>query len=737
MQATMDQERMAMAQPDQPNESAATLKWLTALLGLDAAGDDEPVLAAWIGVRDRMRQRADGGQLILQTVDWISDYWIARGARPVPAIGQLAPTWMPPERLTDWPDFGVRTAIAPLADRATRSNHGAFKALLEATPTPPAADDSASQALDTYSALKAALVPRVWDTPAIVFEHIRLWLASSIGHLLMAIPLSPPDQLPVLGREALRRLFIPVQLAQQLAWLDDLGDRQLEILYNARFLPDGRIRLGRVRTGQGEEWRDHWLALAFELEGRHTIEALRIAARLMRCPALVLGLTSGIASDHAEVRTLAVAVVRRWLLTLQAMAWLEQALGRPWVDVRPRDLCCFALNAAKPEWPRRIVAISHRSRDVKPELRQMDAWRQSRFAIDANYVPAWESNTGMIWGLFAATPAIVRVHSASYAESVWCRRERELTDYVGQECDFLTERYVLDVEQTELRRLDDVVRVWQEGVDEPSSLRLPEFPPITEVSSPSPMPVWETRLLRAAAALRLMQVFVGGEDPDLVNRLALHLQTGGALPGPAPTNNPDGWTVYRDILLEACDACGVPPTELAVRMPTPYDPSQRELDREMAQRIPDLQSGSPSLRDVLVAAEWLRVEYPQFVDRRRGDFLAINCQRLSKPIWEAAEEVSLLRGLAAMRPRLPVPLWIIQQGEQDVEFWPHVGDVPIFTEHVTAQFAWMIEAAFDREDSQRRYPEGSGLVLSTAAMAKCRGSDGSPSPSAKPEEAAG
>jgi hypothetical protein len=162
---------------------------------------------------------------------------------------------------------------------------------------------------------------------------------------------------------------------------------------------------------------------------------------------------------------------------------------------------------------------------------------------------------------------------------------------------------------------------------------------------------------------------------------------------------------------------------LAVRLPDSYNDSERELDLRMSERIPDLQTGSPSLGDVLVAMEWLRVEYPQFVERRRGDFLAINCQRLSKETWESREEVSLYRGLAAMRARLPVPLWIIQQADQEVEFWPLIGDVPIFTEHVSAQFVWMLEGAFDRGEAQRRYPEDSGLILSAPLAERCRGLD--------------
>ena len=42
-------------------------------------------------------------------------------------------------------------------------------------------------------------------------------------------------------------------------------------------------------------------------------------------------------------------------------------------------------------------------------------------------------------------------------------------------------------------------------------------------------------------------------------------------------------------------------------------------------------------------------------------------------------------------------MWIIQLAGQDVDFWPLIGEVPIFTEHTQAQFGWMLEASFDRQ----------------------------------------
>jgi hypothetical protein len=503
-----------------------------------------------------------------------------------------------------------------------------------------------------------------------------------------------------------------------------LETASFEVLYNAHMQPDGRVSFGAVRVGQGEEWRDHWLSLAFDLGADETLEAVQMAAKLLRCPSLVLGLAHALSAGESELRLLATAVLRRWLLTLQAMAWLETALLHSWSDVRPKDVCCFALNATKPDWPRRVVAISHRSKDAKPELRGMHVWKQGRIAIDANYAPSWETNIGMIWGLFAPTPAIVRIHSPSYGESLWCRREVELTDYVLKENDFLTQRWIMDLEQREVSRLDAIVQVWNpRAMDEPPR-PLPEFPPLTEVCSPSPMAAWEVRMLRAAAALRVMHLALPeGTTPEIVNTLALHLQTGGEVPPevPSPTNNPGGWRAYGEVFREANEISGAAPGELAVRLPSDYGESQRELDLEMGRRIPDLQTGSPALRDVLVAFEWLRIEYPQYVERGRGDYLAINCQRLSKEAWENNEQVSLHRGLAGMRARLPVPLWIIQLADQDVEFWPLIGEVPIFTEHAAAQFGWMMEASFDREESQRRYSQDSGMTLAPALEAKCRG----------------
>ena len=188
-----------------------------------------------------------------------------------------------------------------------------------------------------------------------------------------------------------------------------------------------------------------------------------------------------------------------------------------------------------------------------------------------------------------------------------------------------------------------------------------------------------------------------------MNKWALRLQSGLELPGVAgPTNNLDGWQTYGAVFREAAEVVGISSGELAVRLPDDYPPSQREFDLRMGESIPDLRAGLTSLRDVLVALEWLQVEFIEHLADKKGDFLVIDCRRLTKKEWEDAEEISMYRGLAAMRARLPIPIWTIQPAGQDVETWPQMGEFPIFTEHTDAQFGWMRQCSFDRQDAQRK-----------------------------------
>ena len=52
--------------------------------------------------------------------------------------------------------------------------------------------------------------------------------------------------------------------------------------------------------------------------------------------------------------------------------------------------------------------------------------------------------------------------------------------------------------------------------------------------------------------------------------------------------------------------------------------------------------------------------------------------------------------------------------DQGLSDWGLVGDPPILTEHVDAQFGWMLEAYPGEEERRARYPDDSGLEVSPA-----------------------
>jgi hypothetical protein len=310
------------------------------------------------------------------------------------------------------------------------------------------------------------------------------------------------------------------------------------------------------------------------------------------------------------------------------------------------------------------------------------------------------------------------VHSPGYDESIWCRREVELTQYLVERADFHSERFVLDLEQTDLPALDNAYTVWDAGdVPDPAIAAVfSEFPPLAQVWTPSPMPAWEVKMFRASAALRAMNVVLG-PDPELTNQVAaVFIHGRHDHPAPAPTNNPGGWAEYAAVLRDLQATLGSDP-EPAIRLPPDYG-DELLRDADLLERVPDLSSGEPGLGDVLVALEFLRTEWPILVDQGAGRLLAVNCRELSREAFAGDEHWSLHRGLAAIR--VPVPLWFIQTAGQAVESWGLPGDAPIFTEHSANQFAWMLEGWVDRRAMQARYADDSGLELSPALQRLCR-----------------
>jgi hypothetical protein len=523
---------------------------------------------------------------------------------------------------------------------------------------------------------------------------------------------------------ATARLGLPLNYELPVEWVlaNEFGQKHLDLLYNIKMTPDGvaQFDAANVRVGQGEVWREAWSWLSCPIEPQDVHEAIQVAARVLRSAPVRDSVLGALRSEQPGLSTVALCVLRRWLLTLKAMCWLEASVQESWAQVRPQDLACFAFNAVKPDWPRRTVAVSHRSVDAKAALSGMKIWRSSRIAIDASYVPSWETNTGMVWGLFGVAPVIARVRSPGYGGSIWCLREAELIEHLVERIDFVAQRWVFDVEVANVRALDDSVALPRTGDEAPDAglaAILPEFPPMCEVWTPSPMPVWEVRVWRAGAAARAINVWAGGDHELTDYILADFLGGGEGLPGPAPTNNPGGWRDYAEIFHALREVVG-DDAATALRIPDTYPAEAQAFDFELLGRVPDLSTGTPALGDVLVALEFLRTEWPVVVEEQRTRFLAINARGVPRELLVDDDRMSLHRGLLAIR--VPVPVWIIQSADDHVEQWGLRQDPPIFTEHEPHQFSWMWEFFVDRVAAQARYPQDSGLELSPALQRLCQ-----------------
>ncbi|MEP6949912.1 MAG: hypothetical protein ABI863_11580 [Ginsengibacter sp.] len=713
------------------NESAITLKWLMHKLGL--LSNDQPgiVLREWSRIRDQMFELNSKGLSVVET-KWISDFWLARTSDQ--STGMLFPVWVPPVKFDDWPTQEVNVLIKVKPWNLKVTNYQSLQNEITQAVSLEVSDNV--EAMSRFNLIKSETT-RHGDSKMIQLEHIRAWLVTSVGRLLMGLVLTPSGQSELLINETLNRLAIPgtvtlpgPEIPQELNLsLDEhhLYGKRLELLYNMSINDEGSSSSRNIRVGQGERWREHWAWLSQEIAPGDIVGAVQLTASLMRCPPLVEGLLQALESKDPGIQTMALAVIRRWVLTLKAMTWLEFSIKQTWKFIQPQDLACFAFNSLKPGWPRPVLAISHRSGDAKAMLIKMKLWNWSRCAIDANYVPSWETNRGMMWGLFAATPVIARIHSLNYYESAWCKREYEMIEYLIEKCDFIQERCVLDIALSGLYDLDLLPMSWDEKEDQVQDPVSGKYPPLSTVLTPGAMPGWEVKMFAAAGALRVMNAFISdptytnslASDPTLTNSLSSFHGAIEFIPTPAPTNNPGGWKDYALILEDIQSLFDASSQVMPVQLPGNYDHNQRLLDIELINRIPNLSNGSPALTDILVALEWLRTEWPLIDKKYWGDFIMIDCRNIDNENWETNLELSLLRGLANILT--PVPVWFIQLQGQDVDTWRLVGDRPIFTEYFPNQFSWMLHGGFslDRRIMQTRYPANSGLNLSEELRNLC------------------
>ena len=103
------------------------------------------------------------------------------------------------------------------------------------------------------------------------------------------------------------------------------------------------------------------------------------------------------------------------------------------------------------------MAAPNRRAQPSFKRRQADANRDEILespdaSLDATFVPKWESNIAMIWGLFGPAPAIVRMASETYRDSEWCQRESEMLEHLLERGDFM-HRLVIDASERDVRGL--------------------------------------------------------------------------------------------------------------------------------------------------------------------------------------------------------------------------------------------------------------------------------------------
>ena len=154
------------------------------------------------------------------------------------------------------------------------------------------------------------------------------------------------------------------------------------------------------------------------------------------------------------------------MLTLKAMAWKGAALTREWARQTCPRIWRLRLQRGQARVAATIVAMSHRSADAKPTLIGMALWGSARCAIDANYVPAWETNTAMVWA--CSPPRLpLYVWRSGWLPAVRVVPPRNRAHrYLVQEGDFLAERWVLDVPLPQLEKLDTLAAGWHDVADE-------------------------------------------------------------------------------------------------------------------------------------------------------------------------------------------------------------------------------------------------------------------------------
>jgi hypothetical protein len=674
------------------NTPAAAWAWLSRQLSKPEEMPGRSINREWTKFESEVDGRGTKGTSL---IDWPSDFWIAKTQQGLGST--LEPVWAIPERLDQWPTLEIQNSfVGTLLGRRTTNSASLLDLLARTDHTP-----VLTQSVPVRRFLELDESSTTHGDQAMISAHqIRAWLTTAFGNLLTGIALTPTDEdqtREIVVREVAGRIsdidFLPFEDRRN-SWLD----YGCETLYTTQMTRSG-LQVTVARQGQGRDWQAHWGWLSTPQGARAMEATLQLAGLLLMNEPLLSGLTSTIRDGNEDAKKRTLCVTRRWLLTAKVLAWLFGALQHNWTWVRPQDLACFAFGSLSPAWPRRAFAVSHRSAEAKPILTRLKMWRSPHAAIDASYVPAWETNTGMIWSLFASVPLIVRVESPAYFESEWCRRENEMFQYLIEHEDFLEGRAIVDIGVDQLEELD--ISLFEDGGPRSSSSRFKpfsaprnQFPPLSLVLVGAVPSRIDLAILRAAGALRLIHTLV--QNPARANEVARHAAAGDDIGIEAPTNNPDGWAAYGEAFRDLEDSLldksierglGAPRRSLSLRLPDDYSALDLQQDLVRARQIPDLSDGEYRLSDVLAALEWQRTVFDWFVTEGLGDKVLVDLTISNVEEWSTLAHLSVARGLLALIGFSPT--WIMQRAGQDAHLWPGFREQPIFTRHVKDQFDWL------------------------------------------------
>jgi hypothetical protein len=671
---------MAVAIKEPVNESAVSLAWLLRLLSDPKWGGTSGrniTLDQWHLVSGEMRGEQGTWPADNWNVD--SDIWLCKSQAIID--GKVRAIWSPPESIDDYPPNSVdSSALARWGARKTQSAR-LDGLIVEQPPWPLELIEYRRQrAAERYLQLYQFTTPP-FTNPAkrsqtVVLNQILSWVGMAFGGYLDGI-LRERGRMPPDFEEIANITVGQVVTLSRLEDDEPFLQRTLVYMHNLKFASDGSFS-PMARAAQSEVWRERWGWLTQDCTPDDARLALVTAAQLLASLAVVSPLITLAKSENRSALMLALCTLRRLLLTLRAMAWAEQALRNTWQLVRSVDVLCFACSALRPHWPRPAIALSHRSRTVKPLLFHTRFWDSPFSVIDATYIPQWETNIAMIWGLFASSPTIIRMPSEAYLDSEWCQRESELLQYVADQCDFMRNRSLMDAEESAAANLDDLL-------GEPlNGRRILQQRKVRSILVPEVTKAQAVRM-SAAAAIRLIAAAEGvsNEEAARVTRMLRH----GNIPQfDCPTNNQHGWRDYVDIFHELAQI-------------VPFDKEASHLDksstrttleiRELVKHLPDFgQAGVPSLRDHLAAFEWIQVEQEYLLREWPYASFVVDCRLLTRDEWESRPAYTLRRGLTSAATSIPV--WFVQSANQRIDRWPWIGDYrPILTQHSEGQFRWM------------------------------------------------